>query len=365
MVEALREELNRGQEVTSAPGTDVKNDKPMGKDGDPGFDTADTAYKLFFSKISETAEPSETASEYGKDKFFQIIRPVLERLMWQVEMTFRHCDSKLVTANISKIYVTGDVSTYRPLLSFVANRLGITADTVDPFPSDIPLSSDISKPVTPFERPPFLTALGIASSKDFFTPNFTFTHADKTKHALSQRINRIVFLIFLILISASVGISFWQRQLIRIKKAQAQTLQMQMDQSPSQFNKNQLIQKVAQYNNQMQRLEEMGDKYLGLAVIKELSELTPPDISFTALTAELSRTPQGKGQRQRHTVILDGVVSGDRYTLDASLAKYLLSLRKSPIFGKSTLEKSFIECHEGKEVLRFLARLELVGRSKK
>jgi hypothetical protein len=68
-----------------------------------------------------------------------------------------------------------------------------------------------------------------------------------------------------------------------------------------------------------------------------------------------------KGEaKEKGTLILDGIVQGDRLNLESALAGYLMELRNSPIFDQPTISKKSFERFENKERLRFTARLKLI-----
>jgi hypothetical protein len=63
---------------------------------------------------------------------------------------------------------------------------------------------------------------------------------------------------------------------------------------------------------------------------------------------------------EKGTLILDGIVQGDRLILESALAGYLMELRNSPIFDQPSISKKSFERFENKEGLRFTARLKLL-----
>ena len=104
----------------------------------------------------------------------------------------------------------------------------------------------------------------------------------------------------------------------------------------------------------------IGQKYFGLAVIEEITELTPPNVRLLSLSVQLGDDPAKQKSEKSRDLILSGLVWGDRLTLESTLAGYLMELNNSLLFEKPTISKKSFERFEGEEVLRFTARLKLV-----
>jgi len=60
-------------------------------------------------------------------------------------------------------------------------------------------------------------------------------------------------------------------------------------------------------------------------------------------------------------LVLEGVITGERHSLEASLAAYLIKLEDSPLFQQVTLQKNGIEQVRKNDVLRFTAQMNIVG----
>jgi hypothetical protein len=58
-------------------------------------------------------------------------------------------------------------------------------------------------------------------------------------------------------------------------------------------------------------------------------------------------------------LVLNGLVRGDRLTLESTLAGYLIELNNSPLFKQTVISKKSFERYEDQDVLTFTARLKL------
>jgi hypothetical protein len=116
-----------------------------------------------------------------------------------------------------------------------------------------------------------------------------------------------------------------------------------------------------------------------MALISELSALTPENVRFLKLKSTLGRPEQKAAATAKaaekgspaakpaetgvKTLEIDGIVMGERSMLDGYLSSYVLKLKGSPLVKEATVQKSVIEAlqqnkAEG-EVLHFVLNLKL------
>ena len=96
---------------------------------------------------------------------------------------------------------------------------------------------------------------------------------------------------------------------------------------------------------------------MDLAVIGEITALTPPNIRLVRMSTKLgSLTDKENSQK---VLVLDGIIQGDRLTLESALAGYLIKLKNSPLFDQPNLSRKSFEYIKEDQVLRFTAQLNL------
>ncbi|PKN10510.1 MAG: hypothetical protein CVU70_02730 [Deltaproteobacteria bacterium HGW-Deltaproteobacteria-5] len=122
---------------------------------------------------------------------------------------------------------------------------------------------------------------------------------------------------------------------------------------------------VEEAKNRYQITQQYSKKYKGMALISELSSLTPEDIRLinVRIAAPSGQAPaQKKGAAQTKEITqneisdgvsIEGVVLGERNTLDALLAQYVMNLERSAVLQGVTVEKSSIVNFRKKEILQF------------
>ncbi len=200
-----------------------------------------------------------------------------------------------------------------------------------------------------------------ALSSNAITPNFIFTYEDKDRLIRVDRINRLVFGAFLIMMVLCIGFYQWQGYTIVQKEVRVNQLQQQLYKYIPRVDQNSIQRLVAQIKSRKKTLKSHGEKYLGLSVISELSNLTPTDIQLLSLSADLPRVLKGKKEENvKKTLILEGIVNGNRKTFESILARYMLKLNSSLIFNKPSITERSLEIFDDKKVLRFTTHLELI-----
>jgi hypothetical protein len=220
------------------------------------------------------------------------------------------------------------------------------------------------------EQSAFAPAMGMALADNSRTPNFLFTYKDKRITARNQRINRMVFVAFLLLMAGCVGLSFWQERIIRDKEAKKQQLVQHLEQYNLRVDKNLILKLVEQIRQKNRSDQAIGNKYLNIAVISEVVDLTPPNVRLLEISTQLGPLPAkkkaAKGKKQKtekpptRILTLEGIVQGDRLMLESALAAYLLELKNSPLFDQPNISSKSFEFSGNNEVLRFKAQLNLI-----
>jgi hypothetical protein len=146
-------------------------------------------------------------------------------------------------------------------------------------------------------------------------------------------------------------------------------LQEELAQYNPQVNQNLIMQIAAKVKSEQLILRGEAEELLGIAVLSELSALTPDNIRLVSITADLGRVPEapGKdgnsGQKKNvpKSLVIDGIVQGDSQTVEASLARYLMRLGSSPVFVNPAVHSSNLEAYqEVGEVLHFVLKMGLI-----
>ena len=325
------------------------------------------AQRLFFTITHDslTLTDVESGLKYKADDIFKMILPALERVIRQVERTIKHFSLNYKDGGVNKIYISGEVSGNRRIVDYIGDQLSLNVDTIDLFTSNQFLSSDVSGPDSALERGAFVPAAGMALSNNSTTPNFIFTHEEKAKHTKFLLINRSFIVAFLLLLALCIGVSFWQSNKLDRKRATLSQLQQELEQHSPILDQNLIIKMVTKVQRKTDTLDAISKRYLGMAVISEISELTPTNISLFSIIAEFGRpfsyNQEEKESKDKNKLLnIEGVIFGDRMKLETSLANYIVKLKNSPMFGRPVIKKRTFKFFEDKEVLQFTVQLDLM-----
>jgi type IV pilus assembly protein PilM len=372
MMEALRKEIeggSKGLSLVKAPDEEVGRIRSVKKKLKLDLELAQ---QYFFGYIpgSTPLDVARKKLRINENKIFGMIQPALERLIRQVERTIRHYALNYENARVSKIFISSGVSPHQRILNYIGDELGMLTEVLNPFSESGNFLPHVPVPDSVSERSSFAPAMGMALADNSRTPNFLFTYKDRRQGVRNQRINRAVFAAFIVLMAVCVGISFWQERLIRDKGDQKVQLQQHLEGYNLRVDKNLILKLVEEIRNKNRAERAIGKKYLNLAVIGEVVNLTPSNIRLLSISTQLGPLPdkkppiEAKSKKQKEKplpkiLILEGIVQGDRLSLEAALAGFLMELKNSPLFDQPTINKKSFEFSGNNEVLRFTAKLNL------
>jgi Tfp pilus assembly PilM family ATPase len=326
------------------------------------------ARQLFFGENHDTP-PSMVKERQGllkEDRLFKMILPALERLVQQVERTLRHFAIQYEDARVEKIYISSGVVPHKRILEYIGGELGVVSETLDPFVENPNFFSLVPNPENVSERSAYVPAMGMALSRNELTPNFLYTYKDKQKALSNQRMNRSVFAVFLLLMAICVGVSFWQDLQIKAREFELLQLRQQLDGFTVRVDKKLIVKLVNETQTNLRTIEEIGEKYFPVAVISEITDLTPVNVRLISISTQVHNQPGKKTipakdkSKEKGTLILDGIVQGDQLVLESTLAGYLMELKNSPLFDQPAVSKKSFERFENKDGLRFTAQLNLL-----
>ena len=352
MVEALVEQYNNLKSPEAAPLT------------------LEEGRKILFSLSPDSPPLSETDAGFdlAKEKVFQMVQPALERLVRQVERTFEHFATIPGNVRIDRIFVTGAMNVYQPIIDYVGNQLGIESEVLDPLSERnlIPVCPDVDDAHCISERIAFGPALGMALSDNDYTPNLLFSYKDKERAAGLTRFNRMVLTAFVVLAVICTGIFAYQSITVYQKTKVFEGIEKQIADLGPPIQRDQLTKMAAKVREQRQLFRGYAEQYLGMVLMSELTTLTPPNIRFIDLKLNLGAGPKGQSAKAAKEKIegitLEGLILGNRPTLETTLAGYMRDLNASPIFHQITIEKNTVEPYLKKnEALHFILNLKVEG----
>jgi len=325
--------------------------------------------KALFSLSPDS--PPLTEKDIGfnltEEEKFKAITLSLERVVRQVERTFEYYTTTLKYDTVDRIYVSSVMKVYMPIVKYVGEQLGIESDVLDPVKFELPGFENYSQKTCISDRVAIIPALGLALSDNEYTPNLLFRFKDKAKLANTLRITNAVFAFLILVALICGGVFFYQSIEINKKKAAIIKLEERLLQYKPRTDQSAISLMIDSLKKQQGISKAYSERYLGMAVISELSSLTPSNIRLINLKADLGsiakeeesiKKDAGKNEVKKN-LVLEGLIFGDNRTLESSLASFILKLNESPMFGKISVQKNSIEPFKKDDVLHFIIDVKL------
>lgn len=306
--------------------------------------------------IAEDDAGDSPGDDITPDDVFEMIRPALDRLVRQVERTISHYAIHFEPREIDRLCISGSICENERVLDYIANQLGIPLVELNPFDN----ASLKPKPETRPEQLAYSPATGLASPADGRMLNFLHTHHERAKRETRQIFNSIVFGLFLLTVLALVGYNSWQKHDLLARHQQITRLQNELETFVPLLKPETVLVLAAKAKEANTRLSLYSEKYRGIAIIAELSRLTPEEIAMVRMAIRMPRQVKGEEATARRILLIGGIIQGERLDLEPSLAAYMVRMKTSPLFSDPRIIDKSFEMRDGREVLRFTAELEVI-----
>jgi len=335
----------------------------------------DYARNLLLKNISQSSQPELVDDENGIDQnqIFNGIFPAVERLARQIERTFQHFNTLFSEDDITHLFIEGPVSRFSAMTQFISKELDINVSSLDVVRPGIPQFVEYKAQNPTVSGEHFTPAIGLAMS-DYqeSAPNFLFDYLDKERMKLNARINKGIRIGLTIATILCFCLLLFQIFDSRQNKHEIKALKEKLTAYGPRVDQNLILQEAARMKNLYKSQKKIAEKYLGLATITELIERNPNFIQLNRIRLDIGRPIAVKKRRIKtdKRAIIEGVVFKEkaghrgRDIFETSLANYILSLEKSPIFvNPSVREKSFEHIDRYGEVLIFELQIQIQSRS--
>lgn len=298
---------------------------------------------------------------WTKDQLRNMIAPALERLTRQIERTLEHYANAVGYQKVEKVYISSVQNDFHEyLMGYLGEQLATPCETLNPMQSQP--SSPAGGTMTIAQKAAFAPVIGLALSDRKLTPNAIFTYVDKNSETRRKRINRGIFAAFGVALAVCLVILVFQVVETTHLSAKRARLEKQLSQYSPILSKDQIAALAGEQKTRYQINQQYAAKYKGMAVISELSLLTPDHIRLTGMHINLAPTATGKAKdskEQAWNILLEGVVTGERNAQDALLAQYVMRLEHSPILQNVSLQKSQPLKYKKKDILRFTIQAKI------
>jgi Tfp pilus assembly PilM family ATPase len=313
--------------------------------------------KILFSIAPDSDKLKETDAGFGitKEKIFEMTLPALERLARQVERTLEHYASTIGFEKVEKIYISSAMNIYEPIINYISDQLGIKTEIFDPFAGQVAFPAIDSLNLS--ERMSLVPTLGLSLSDNFRTPNVIFTYKQKERETYVKRFSTGILSVFIVALILCFSTLAYQGLEAKLLNEQLERLGKRISLYHPLLTTEKIEKTATEVAMKKQINRAYAERYINVAVIGEISDLTPANIRLINLkitTIEPTKDKTEKASKDANDgIILEGLVSGERAMLDSSLAQYVMKLENSPMLRQITVGKSNIVKFRKSEVLQF------------
>lgn len=339
----------------------------------------------------ENLAPGQPGANLTSDDVFKIIEPALNRLSRQIQRTIAHYNNTMAQHTINKLFISGTMSLYPPLLSYLQGELGIPVEAADPF-RFISQYSKIRPPAAARQKMQLLPVISLGLSQNPQTPNFLYTFREKNEEKKLAQIKKWViaagFSAAILLAAGNiVTFTFLATEKAKLKTHEnefatlvtnAETLEQQLNAIDPNTDLSHIQELAEKINFLNKYLEYTAKRYEPVSVFSELFALTQEGISinkilysssdkqFTLTYKDTEKTVdkikkeeyfsssfgyyelQNSNSEQTTEkqdcakfILLDGVVTTKEQDKNLYLSVYKMILNNSPYFSILGIEKNY------------------------
>lgn len=321
--------------------------------------TFEEASELVFGLSQDSLPHALDIKEFGLEEreIFEMVNPALERLVRQIDRTFEYCNATFGKGAVSFIYVFSAMNVYQPVVDYIGDQLGIGMDVLDPFAPGNPYGGTITADISLSERVFFAQALGLSLSDPQETFNFIFTYKDKAQEESKKKLNVSILSFLVFIICFGFAYYLWLGHIVDEKEVRITQLEEKLLRG-IQLNEEIILTAAMDIKKQYKDLKIYRERYLGIAVLGELSSLTPSNIRLFSVEADMSAGLNDEGKDDVRILMVNGIVTGNDNSFEASLARYVFALQESSLFDRAIISKKDKDNFKGNEGLRFTLKVE-------
>ncbi len=301
----------------------------------------------------------------GED--FRCMSQASQRLTGRISATGDYFNHHLSPDQpIETYYLTGELDDCPAFHKFAGAQLQGKLKPFTPF-DDMGDTLNIRMPKTPSQRAGVIPAMGIALSTRKETPNFLYTHLEKSVELKYRRYNQVIVAAGLACLLVCAWAWYAMNQKTQDHLRAVQSLEGQISKYAPVVNQPMVDIQVKKAREKARAVTRYVQDYQALAVIQELTALTPDKIRITQMDTRLSLpgskaedVPKADEKAPQKTLTLKGVVVDEFNALESTLTGYVIKLGDSPMFKEIRLADKKIEKQGEASILTFTADMEIL-----
>jgi len=361
MVQAILETLDKNSPPPEETMTMALPDEELPLESGEPSRNQKKAEKLFAEFLESRPAADSAPPDLKREKLvFGMVKPALDRVIRQVEMTLEHFGLNFDNSPIDNVYISGELSTKKSVAIYIGKQLGLQVEPMDPFANLAESQATDPSGQTALAGDLFVPAAGMALSDNETTPNFIFTYIHKSRKAFTKRFNQVANVIFISLILVAMGIFYFQTQQVSAIKEQTRPLEIELAAYSPNLDRNLMAAVTGETVKKMQTHSAAAGYYLPAAVLVEVLEVTPDTVKLTSVQAILGSVDQQTIAKSGKVLNIEGLISGNSRFFERNITEYLVRLKKSPLFKQPKVKEKQILEKDGGEVMRFVLSMSII-----
>lgn len=294
---------------------------------------------------------------------FNLLRPILERAVRQIERTIQYYQSNFDTLPIETVFFGGEIAARGSLFKFISEQLPLTVIAIDPF--DTPqLQANISLPAANADRIAYGPAFGLALEGYQVGINLAHTYNKRQNQSKHRKIAVATSVILMLLTAATVFFYNFQQSQLRNLSAEQDNLRRSISALEPPLSEALIMEATEEVQTLQNRRRAAAKRYEGLAQLSEITRLTPSDISLLHISTTMGN-PIGIAEETAGTLTLKGVVTGERTSLETSLTIYVARLDQSHLFDTVQVDSTELIKDSSELNLTFTLIVKIIEESDK
>lgn len=330
----------------------------------------DKAADLLLHKLANASvAPNTSWMELSPQTVFEMIKPACERLVRQVERTFDYAVRTLAQPRPERLLLTGELSVNNDLTAYISKELGASVQAIDPLGPGNPLCSAAAAVLSPLEQRRLDLPTALARCETDGSMNLLRTFLQRQEAKAQGRTDVAIYaaaILALLILSLFHGMG---QKATRQKAEILQAMETRLTAFQPQMDETTLIQLAAEVEREQARLGDLSLSLESVALLGEISRLTPANIKILHLSLESAHrevAPSGTDADKKSgenikptTIILDVLLTGPVESLDTSLTGYVFALRGSRLFDMPVVHSKNLEQQHGLgEAMRVVLHLD-------
>ena len=318
-------------------------------------------FQEFVYSYQRSGNDSSSTPQIPPATVFRMLQPAIERLIRQVERTFEHYTQTFHGEGVYQVLLSGQICANPMVVQYIGNQLELPISVLNPFSNEDGFSQKVKTPDTQEEKEGYAPAIGLAIAENKHTPNVLYTHKDKDQAESVSRINMRILTGCLILLVILIGVFTWQERLLDDKQTQVDKLNQRLSVFQPPAEKKLVTAMFARVGQQQDLVRKTVKRYLPIAVINELANITPVNIRLISMqmTFEPRQQKQKADDNEPNVVVIEGLVFDNSENFESVLNNFLLNLKNTTLFSRPSIENRQEQYFNQQKVQRFTAKLEI------